>query len=297
MTTRAHSLPARLGAALDDRPRLRFALAVASVVWFLVQLGILIQQGQLPWPGGDVTNIFDPAGDALRDGTPVYTHAFNGAFFYSPPIAVLYGATSWLPTEVQQGFVLIAEIAALRYLGGSWFGFCLALAFPVMPWELMSGHFNLVIAAGIVMAVQGKPRLACATAFAKISPILAVDPRDWRSMVPVIVIGVLITLPWLALWPAWLGLLVEAYGKAGIGPQIPVPYVARAAIALALLALWRPWSRAAAAVVAIPAFYYASFVLFVAPTAVVLRGLSAPPGRDHPVCAALRLLKVVRPGS
>ncbi len=172
MTTHAHSLPARLGAALDARPLLRFALAVVCVVWFLVQLGMLIRQGQLPWPGLDVTNIFDPAGDALRNGTPVYTSAFDGAFFYSPPIAVLYGATSWLPTGVQQGFVLVAEIAALRYLGGSWFGFCLALAFPVMPWELTSGHFNLVIAAGIVMAVQGEPRLAAATAFAKISPIL-----------------------------------------------------------------------------------------------------------------------------
>ncbi len=107
----------------------------------------------------------------------------------------------------------------------------------------------------------------------------------------------MITLPWLALWPAWLSILVEAYGKVGIGPQIPVPYLVRAAIALALLALWRPWSRAAAAVVAIPAFYWASFVLFIAPTAVILRRLSAPPGRDHPVRAAMRPITTVRPAS
>lgn len=123
----------RFRAVLDGRPRLRFVLAAAAAIWFLIQLVILIQQGRLPYPGGDVTNIFDPAGDAVRNGTPVYTHAFNGAFFYSPPVAVFYGATSWLPTEIQQAFVLVAELAALRYLGGSWFGFCLALAFPVMP--------------------------------------------------------------------------------------------------------------------------------------------------------------------
>jgi hypothetical protein len=228
---------------------------------------------------------------------PVYTHAFNGAFFYSPPVAVLYGATSWLPTEVQQAFVLVAELGALRYLGGSWFGFCLALAFPVMPWELMSGHFNLVIAAGIVMAVQGEPRLAAATAFAKLSPILAIDPRDWRPVVLVVAVAVLITLPWLALWPAWFAVLTEAYGKPGIGPQVSVPYLARAAAVLVLLAMWRPSSRAAAAVVAIPAFYFASFVLFIAPAAVILRGLSAPVGRDHPVRAALRAVKTVGPAS
>jgi len=204
---------------------------------------------------------------------------------------VLYGATSWLPTGVQQAFVLVAELAALRYLGGSWTGFCFALAFPVMPWELMSGHFNLVIAAGIVMAVRGRPRLAAATAFAKISPLTAIDPRDWRSVMPVALVAVLITLPWLALWPAWLGILLEAYGKPGIGPQIPVPYLARAAVALVLLVLWRPWSRAMAAVVALPAFYFASLVLFVAPAAVILRGLSSPAGRGHPLAMLIRRLR------
>ena len=268
---------------LAARPRLRFALAALAVTWFFVQLWTLIGEGRLPYPGGDVTSIFDPAGDRLRAGEPVYAQAFSGAFFYGPPFAVFYGAISWLPGEAQQAIVLIAELAALRYLGGSWFGFCLALAFPLMPWELMSGHFNLVIAAGIVLAVRGDPRVAVATAFAKLSPVVAMDPRDWRRAVPVVVVAVVITLPWLSLWPAWVNLLADAYRTPGIGPQIPVPFLVRAIAAAALVIAWRPWSRAAAAVIVIPAFYWASFVLFIAPVVVILRGIVPAEARPHPL--------------
>lgn len=45
----------------------------------------------------------------------------------------------------------------------------------------------------------------------------------------------------------------------------------RAIIALGLLAMRRPWSRALAAVVATPAFYVASLVLLIAPICVWLR--------------------------
>jgi len=253
----------RVGDALGRRPTLRLTLAALAVAWFLVQLTLLIGMGQLPFPGGDVTRIFDPAGDRLRAGEAVYLGAFDGGFFYSPPIAILYGAISWLPPAAQQGIVLVGELAALRYLGGSWFGFCCALAFPLMPWELMSGHFNMIIAAGMVLAVRGAPRLAAATAFAKISPALAMDPRD--------------------------------YGKPGVGPQVPLPFHLRAGVALVLLAVFRPWSRCLAAVIAIPAFYYGTFVLLIAPVAVILRGITAAPPRTHPLAALLHSLRG-RPG-
>lgn len=284
----------RISAFLEQRPRLRFALAALSVTWFLVQLWTLIGEGRLPFPGGDVSAIFDPAGDRLRAGEPVYASAFSGAFFYGPPFAVAYGAISWLPAEAQQAIVLVAELAALRYLGGSWFGFCCALAFPLMPWELMSGHFNLVIAAGIVLAIRGDPRIALGTTFAKLSPILAADPRDWRRSLPVIVFAVAITVPWLALWPAWVGLLVDAYRTPGIGPQIPVPFLVRALAAALLLIAWRPWSRATAAVIAIPAFYWATFVLFLAPVVVLVRQIAPARARPHPLASLAD--RVARPG-
>jgi hypothetical protein len=42
--------------------------------------------------------------------------------------------------------------------------------------------------------------------------------------------------------------------------MFPVPFPIRALVALGLLALWRPWSRAAAAIVAIPAFYWGTMI-------------------------------------
>ena len=276
--------------------RLQLALAAASVAWFGFQLWTLIDWGRLPWPGGDVTAIFDPAGDRLRAGQPVYQGAFSGAFFYGPPIAVFYGAISWLPPALAQAIVLAGELVALRWLGGSWFGFCCALAFPVMPWELMSGQFNLVIAAGIVAAVGGDPRVATGTAFAKLSSLIAIDPRDWRRALPVVAVAILVTLPWLSLWPAWIGLLVDAYRTPGIGPQIPVPWLPRAAVAVLLLLAWRPWSRAAAAVIALPAFYFSSFVLFVAPVVVILRRIRPAEPRSHPLVALAEAAARVRRG-
>jgi hypothetical protein len=148
-----------------------------------------------------------------------------------------------------------------------------------MPWELLSGHLNLLIAAGIVRAVQGQPGIAVAMTFAKLSPIAAADPRDWRPIIGVAAGAIILTLPWLDLWPAWILTLADAYGKPGIGPQVPVPFVLRGLVAIALIALWRPWSRALAAVVALPAFYWWSFVMLIAPLAVVVRGIESPRSR------------------
>ena len=286
------------GSARRERPRFglswteraRFALAVAAVLWFLIELWTVNGLGR-GFLSGDVTDIFDAAGDRLRAGLPVYTHAFTGAFFYSPTYAVIYGAISWLPPQAQQGIVVVLELAALRYLGGSWYGFCYTLAFPTMNFELISGQFNMVIAAGIVMAIRGDPRLAVGTTFAKLHPVVAMDPRDWRRALPVAAIAVLITLPWLSLWPAWFGTLLEAFGSTTIGPQIPIPWLPRVAVAAVLVLAWRPWSRAAAAVLAIPAFYYSTLVMFIAPVIVLVRRIGPLESRPHPLAGLVAAVR------
>ncbi len=79
-----------------------------------------------------------------------------------------------------------------------------------------------------------------------------------------------ITIPWLGLWPVWVEHLAAAYGQP-LGPQIPIPFAIRAVVATVLLLVFRPWSRALAAFVAIPAMYWSSLVVLLAPIAVVLR--------------------------
>ena len=270
----SRSQAGRLHHALAARPLVRFAVAASCVVWFSVQVVILLA-GHWVVPSSDLISIFGAAGERLRGGEPVYQGAFNGAFFYGPPWAVFYGATSWLPVWVQYGIALTAELAALRYLCGSWYGSACALAIPLMPWELLSGQFNLLIAAGIVAAIQGRPEIATATSLAKLSSVLAIDPRDWRRAVMVAMVAVIVTLPWLGLWQAWIQTLADAYGKPGIGPQVPIPFLPRFVLAIGLIAWWRPWSRALAAVIAIPAFYWWSFLMLIGPLAIVVRGLES----------------------
>ena len=80
------------------------------------------------------------------------------------------------------------------------------------------------------------------------------------------------TLPRLDTWASWWARLLWMNDNP-LGPLVPVPLALRAGIALALLSLRSPWSRALAAVIATPAFYVASFVLLLAPVSILVRHL------------------------
>jgi hypothetical protein len=240
---------------------------LAGILWWGISTGLF-------WiPGGDV-HIWDRAGDTLRAGGEVYAiqPLRNETIWYAPPFVVLFAAVSWLPIEVLWIAIVALEVGALRYIAGSWLGFGLACLFPLTAFELVSGNFNMLVAAAIVAAIQRRAAPATIMSFAKLSPILAVHPRDWRVVAVTAAVMVAITIPWIGLWPVWVAHLAAAYGQP-LGPQIPIPFILRAAIAAGLLLLFRPWSRAMAAFVAIPAMYWGSLVLLLAPAAVVLRRL------------------------
>jgi hypothetical protein len=247
------------------------ALAVSGATFSVLLIVIGSQAGLFPIPPGD-TLIWDRVGDGLRAGDPIYFNAqpLTDSFWYAPPWAVIFAAVSWLPTwAIHLGLVGI-KIVSLRVIAGSWLGAGIAAWFPLVAFDLASGSFNLLIAAAIVAAVRGRPELAVVAALAKFGPIVAVDPRQWRSMLPIAVIAALITLPWLSLWPAWVGHLAANVGSP-LGPQLPIPLFVRWALALGLLALRQRWARALAATIAIPAFYWGSLVILIAPVAVWLR--------------------------
>ncbi len=205
-------------------------------------------------------------------------------FFYAPPWALLFGATSWLPPIVQAGLVLAAELLALRYIAGSWLAAGYFGLFPITGAELGNGSFNLVVAAGIAAAMRGDGRLAAWTALAKFSPILAV--RDFRRAALVLVIAGLITLPVLGWWFDWLRLLTTTNESVAIGYQVWWP--GRVAAALVLMAVVRkPWARGLAAAIAVPALYSYSLVLLYPLVALLRPGTAAPAPADQPA-ASLR---------
>jgi hypothetical protein len=250
------------------------AASVGGVSFVLLQLLIGTQQGFFPIPARDEL-IWDRVGDAIWTGAPIYYNAprLTDSFVYAPPLAVVFGLVSWLPIELQHASFFVLKAGCLRIIAGSWMGAGLACWFPLIAYDLDGGNFNLFIAAAIVAAVLGRPRLAIWGALAKFAPMLAIDPREWRLAATTLLVAVAVTLPWLHLWPEWLGLLRDDAGRLDeLGVQIQVAWPVRLVGAAALLVLVRTrWARALAATLAIPAFYWATTVVLIAPVAVYVR--------------------------
>lgn len=248
------------------------ALSFGGVAFVLIQLIIGTQSGLFPIPGRDEL-IWDRVGDGVWTGASIYEiqPAIPDSFAYGPPWAVFFATLSWLPIVAQHFVFLALRIASLRVIAGSWVGAGIACWFPLVAFELGGGNFNLLMAASIVAATSRRPAFATAMAFAKFSPALAIDVRDWRraGLIAAAMVGV--TLPWLHLWPEWISHLIQYLGLS-FGPQIPVPFPLRLLAAGLLLVISRnAVVRAIAATVAIPAFYWGSFVVFIAPVAVFIR--------------------------
>jgi hypothetical protein len=203
--------------------------------------------------------IWDRVGDQARSGISPYAQnlPYNALFFYSPPWALAFGAASWLPTVLQAFLVFALEVVSLRYVAGSWvrvgyFGLCF-----VTGGELANGSFNLVLAAGVLLAVRGQPWLAVIGALAKVSPALAI--RQWRRAALALAVCVLVTLPVAGWWLDWVRQLQFA-STLDIG--FPIPELIRLPIALLVMAIWRsPRARILAAAIAVPSLTIYSVVL------------------------------------
>ncbi len=217
--------------------------------------------GQWPFPGGDVADFYAPAGDALRAGGQVY---FPG-FLYGPPWAVAFGAVSWIGPAAIHAIILVLDAVALWTIaGGNLRRLGHILWFPLIPFEIAAGQLNLLIAAAIVAAQRGITWPLAAVSLAKVWPAVALPLRSWRRFLVAVALLSLTTVPWLPLWPQWVAALVEASSHP-LGPVIPIPWIARAVVAAALLLLRRPWARALAAAIVSPGLYWGQLVILVAP--------------------------------
>lgn len=252
--------------------RLFLALAVGGWAFLAVEIITGMNLGIFPIPAGDEL-IWDRVGDALRAGAPIYDPSIpNGeAFWYAPPLAFVFAAFSWLPADLVHWLFVAVRIASLRVIAGSWLGAGIACWFPLVAFDVAGGNFNLPVAAAIVAAVRGDPRWAVWAGLAKFGPFLAIHRRAWRRALATLAIAVVITVPWLHLWGQWVQELLANVGTQ-LGPQLPIGLGIRLPAALILLLVVRTrWSRALAATIAIPAFYWGSLVILLAPIAVYLR--------------------------
>jgi hypothetical protein len=240
---------------------------VLSIGGYAFAAVVLVEMARFyGWPGDDAY-IWSRAGGDLLAGRSPYAPMIPGGFYFAPPWAIAFAAISWLPVPVIAAGILALEVLALRYVAGSWLRAGWLCWLPIVPLELVGSQWNLVMAAAIAAAVRGEARPAMIMAAAKLAPALAIDPRAWRRVLPVGVALVAITLPWLWLWPDWIHQLTSVWSvNLAPGAQLLIPLGPRLAVAAVLVvAGWR-WTpaRGLAAIVATPALYWVSGVLFFA---------------------------------
>src|SRR6185503_5935982 len=218
--------------------RLRFRL-LASLTGYAITafMAWWVLTRHTGWAGRDV-DLWLRVGAQVRDGISPYGDTGLGtSFYYAPPWALLMGATTWIGKPLFWLMTALLEIAALRYIAGSWLRVGYFGLFFLTGAEIVSGAFNLVLAAGLAAAVRGDSRLAAFTALAKLSPALAI--REWRGPAVVLAVVALATLPVLGWWGDWLTALAGAPTAQATLGYYQLPLAARLLVAAAILGLWR----------------------------------------------------------
>lgn len=251
--------------ALSGTVRFRYRLA-ASLTGYAVMafVGWYVLVNLPGWAGRDVDVWLQVGGDVRNGASPYHAGALESSFYYAPPWAVLLGTVSWIGKPALWALIALLELLSLRYIAGSWlrtgyFGLCFLTGA-----EIVSGAFNLVIAAGLAAAIRGDSRLAAFTGLAKLSPLLAI--RELRGPALVLAASLVVTLPMAGLWVDWVNQLATASSAytAAVGYH-EVPFIARLGVALVIPGIWRsPRAGALAAAVAIPGLYAISIVLLYA---------------------------------
>ena len=252
------------------------ALAGAAVTIGVMAWGI--STGRFGVPGGDVANYL-AAGAPQAHGELVYTGSWNvpGTVNYAPPIIVAFSGLGLLPSIVVWLALCLLDLAGLRYLAGSWRAAGLWGLVPLTGFELVGGNPVFAITAAILLAARATSGPLAIATLVKLGPAFALPKRGIRTFALWLGVALLITVPWLGLWPQWIAFLLTA-PIGGAWPVI-VPLIVRAPIALGLLALRRDGARMLAACLLTPGFYivtaYATIVLCARLLLDALRGRSA----------------------
>jgi hypothetical protein len=240
---------------------------VLAVFGGLATVGVIawgISTGRFGVPGGDVANYL-AAGQRLADGGVVYTGAWNvpGTVYYAPPIIVAFRGLLFVPDLLVWIGLCALDLVGLRYLAGSWRAAGLWGLVPLTGFELVGGNPVFAITAAILFAARGSAGPLALAALVKIGPAFALPLRGIRSFAIWLLVALLITVPWLNLWPQWVAFLLSA-PIGGAWPVI-VPLLVRVPIAVVLLALRRDSARMLAACLLTPGFYivtaYATIIL------------------------------------
>ena len=207
------------------------------------------------------------------------------AYVYSPAFLQLLQPIRILPWQAFMAVWTAILLGALFVLTGRrW----LAVGVVVGLMELAGGNIHLLLAAAMVLGFRW-PWTWSLVLLTKITPGIGllwfVIRREWRelgialgSTAAIVAVSFLV---WPDAWLAWGEVLTRVAGRDGTWAAVPIPFVVRLPIAVALVAwgAWtgRRWTVPVAGMLALPALWYGGLSMLLA--VIALREPVAPARR------------------
>ncbi len=158
----------------------------------------------------------------------------QGAFRYSPAVAILMGPLGLFPWPVFTTAWLAAQLVVLWRLGGRWW---LALVLlPPVALDLVAGNVDLFLALAVASAFR-YPGAWALLALTKVTPIVGalwfVGRHDWRGLAWVVAITAAIVAASVLLtgvepWVQWAQVLGSAAWATPEGIHLPISVLPRA---------------------------------------------------------------------
>jgi hypothetical protein len=271
-THRIHAL----GGWLDRHPAVGPGLAV--IAWLLI-VYFSSPWGRLWGTGQDAYCYFFPS---LADPYARSDWTDPIAYVYSPAFLQLLQPIRLLPWEAYMAVWTLVLLGALFVLTGRrW----LAVGIVLGLMELAGGNIHLLLAAAIVLGFRW-PWTWAIVLLTKITPGIGllwfVVRREWRNLAIALGGTALIVAASFALMPnAWFGwaeVLSRVAGRDGTWAAVPIPFVVRLPVAIALI-VWgawtgRRWTVPVSSMLALPALWYGGLSMLLA--VIALRENVAP---------------------
>jgi hypothetical protein len=271
-------------------------LALAGGIWFAIVV-LAVPFGR-SWRTGQeafcywIANLNVPY--ALSDWTsPI-------AYVYSPAFLQAVSPLTRLPWLAFIGIWTAVLMLAVRFLTGPRL---FAIGVLLATIELIGGNISLLLAVAMVIGFRW-PAAWAFVLLTKVTPGIGllwfVVRREWHQLgialgATALVVGIsALIMP--GAWLDWLTLLVSLAGRDGTWAAVPIPFLLRLPIAIAVV-VWgartnRRWAVPVAGMLALPALWYGGLTMLLAVIALRdpdrnpgLIGSPVPPAaRAHPRC-------------
>jgi hypothetical protein len=243
-------------------------LVLAVAAWILI-VAFTEPFGRLWGTGQDARSYWAPSLDAM------YANAdwtSPSAYPYSPVFLQVLQPIRVLPWQAFMAVWTALLLGALAYLTGP-----RLLAFGVVfgAMELAGGNIELLLGAAIVLGFRW-PATWSFVLLTKITPgvglLWFVVRREWHALL--VAAGATVAIAAVSAlldprdWLAWPGVLASIAGRDGTWAAVPVPFIVRAPIGIALVA-WgarteRRWTVPVAGMICLPALWYGGFSMLLA---------------------------------